>query len=134
MKNKLFVLFSLTIIILTLSACKEAGSLCSAGEIKYRSRENSFPALSNQDLNPQSIEIKGKTINFDHVVSGQLCNNQLKGTVYVGCDIELYEIDEKSLFLDGCEFSVDPGTIIYVAAHNNAAYFKGCVSCHASQE
>jgi hypothetical protein len=25
---------------------------------------------------------------------------------------------------------IKPDTVVYVAAHNNSAYYKGCISCH----
>lgn len=133
MKNN-FLLYISLFIILSLSACIDARSLCKPGEITYNSRSNPFPDLLNQDLSPQSKEIKNRTINFDHVISGQLCNNQLSGVIYVGCDLEIYEWESQSNFLDDCNFSVEDGTIIYVAAHKNRAYYRGCESCHMSQE
>ncbi len=133
MKNKTLIIFTLLAILL-LTACMDASSLCLPGEIQYKERSNPFPTLENKKLNPQPMEIKGKTMDFDYVVSGQLCNNHLEGTVYVGCDIEIYSWEESSTFLDGCDFIVNPGTIIYVASHNNTAYYKGCSSCHMTSE
>lgn len=133
MKNKLLLVFTLLFILL-LSACMDARSLCLPGEIQYQERSNPFPVLDEQNPNPKQLEVKGKMKDFDHVVSGQLCNNHLEGMVYVGCDIEIYEWEKTSNFLDGCDFSVEPNTIIYVASHNNTAYYKGCSSCHMSGE
>ena len=133
MKNKTLLIFTLLSILL-LSACMDARSLCVPGEIQYRERSNPFPALEDQTPTPQQVEIKGKMLNFDHVVSGQLCNNHLEGTVYVGCDIEIYGWENASNFLDQCDFTVAPNTIIYVASHNNTAYYKGCDSCHMSDQ
>lgn len=133
MKNTfLFIIALLSIFFL--SACMDARSLCVPGEIQYREGSNPFPALEDQTPTPQQVEIKGKMLNFDHVVSGQLCNNHLEGTVYVGCDIEIYEWEKASNFLDQCDFTVAPNTIIYVASHNNTAYYKGCDSCHMSDQ
>lgn len=133
MKNKTLIIITLLSIFL-LSACMDARSLCVPGEIQYRERSNPFPALEDQTPAPQQVEIKGKMLNFDHVVSGQLCNNHLEGIVYVGCEIEIYEWENASNFLDQCDFTVAPNTIIYVAAHNNTAYYKGCNSCHMSDQ
>lgn len=133
MKIKSLIIITLLSILL-LTACMDARSLCLPGEIQYRERSNPFPTLENQNLNPQQVEIKGKTMDFDHVVNGQLCNNHLEGIVYVGCDIEIYSWDESTRFLDECNFIVEPGTIIYVASHNNTAYYKGCSSCHMTSE
>lgn len=133
MKNKILLSFALFFIVL-LSACMDARSLCTPGMITYRERANPFPSITEKQLNPQQIEIKGKMKDFDHFVSGQLCNNHLAGIVYVGCDIEIYAWEDKSNFLDDCNFTVEPDAIIYVAAHNNTAYYKGCNSCHMSDE
>lgn len=133
MKNKTLIIITLLSIFL-LSACMDARSLCVPGEIQYRERSHPFPALEDQTPAPQQVEIKGKMLNFDHVVSGQLCNNHLEGIVYVGCEIEIYEWENASNFLDQCDFTVAPNTIIYVAAHNNTAYYKGCNSCHMSDQ
>jgi hypothetical protein len=133
MKNKPFLIFMLSSIFL-LSACMDARSLCTPGMITYRERTNPFPSNSEKQLNPQQVEIKRKMKDIDHFVSGQLCNNHLEGLVYVGCDIEIYAWKDKSNFLDDCNFTVEPDAIIYVAAHNNTAYYKGCNSCHMSDE
>lgn len=133
MKNKTLLIVTLMSIFL-LSACMDAHSLCIPGEIQHRERSNPFPKLEDQTPASQQVEIKGKMLNFDQVVSGQLCNNHLEGTVYVGCDIEIYEWENTSNFLDQCDFTVAPNTIIYVASHNNSAYYKGCESCHMSDQ
>jgi hypothetical protein len=133
MKNKPFLIFMLFSIVL-LSACMDARSLCTPGMITYRERTNPFPSTSEKQLNPQQVEIKRKMKDIDHFVSGQLCNNHLEELVYVGCDIEIYAWEDKSNFLDDCNFTVEPDAIIYVAAHNNTAYYKGCNSCHMSDE
>jgi hypothetical protein len=133
MKNKILLIFTLFFIV-QLSGCVDARSLCTPGMITYRERSNPFPSITENQLNPQQIEIKRKIKDFDHLVSGQLCNNHLEGLVYVGCDIEIYEWEDKSNFLDNCNFTVESNTIIYVAAHNNTAYYKGCNSCHMTDE
>jgi hypothetical protein len=128
------LLFLTFIFIILLSACMDASSLCTPGMITYRERDDPFPILTDVQLNPQQIEVKNKMIDFDQVVSGQLCNNHLEGKVYIGCDIEIYAWEEKSNFLEDCDFTFAPNTIIYVAAHNNTAYYKGCDSCHVSNK
>ena len=133
MKSKLILLLILLSMIL-LSGCMDARSLCSPGMIKYNDRTNPFPEIVKQTNNPQQVEIRGKPMDFDHVITGQLCNNDLKGKVYIGCDIEIYSWDTKSTFLDGCDFNVASGSTIYVAAHNNTPYYKGCDSCHMTRE
>ena len=133
MKAK-FLIFLITIFIAILCSCQRTSSFCSSGAISHRDPSDPFPIIFSDQKTPQTLEIKRKNINFDQVISGQLCNNNLAGTVYVGCDIEIYSWKEKSTFLDNCDFEVEPGTIIYVASHNNTAYYKGCDSCHTTQE
>jgi hypothetical protein len=133
MKQKI-IIFIITIFIAILSSCQRTSSFCNPGTISHRDSSDPFPLLLSEQKNPQTLEIKRRNINFDQVISGQLCNNKLAGTVYVGCDIEIYAWEEKSTFLDNCNFEVKPGTIIYVASHNNTAYYKGCDSCHTSRE
>ena len=133
MNNKILLIFTLIFLTL-LSACMDARSLCPPGMITYRERTDPFSKLTVTQPEPQQIEIKRKMVNFDQVVTGQLCNNHLEGMIYVGCNIEIYAWEGKSNFLDECNFIVEPDAIIYVAAHNNSAYFKGCDSCHMSEE
>jgi len=80
------------------------------------------------------VEVDGKSITFDQVIHGPLCNNDLSGKVYVACDLQIASWEEAPNFLDGCNFEVEEGTVIYVASHNNTPYYKGCVACHASSE
>lgn len=65
-----------------------------------------------------------------------LCNDVWSGTVYVGCDARVAQaaLDEESnpLFLKGCDLDIAPNTVVYVAAHNDAPYYKGC-SCHTGE-
>lgn len=128
--KRIFILLLFFIIVIFLSACEGSGSLCEPGEITYRDRSDPFPDEVSVFTNPQKIEIKGKIKNMDQVISGPLCNNHLSGNIYIGCDIEVYTWEDKPKFLDQCNFTVDPGTIIYVASHNNTAFYKGCDACH----
>jgi len=86
---------------------------------------------------PVTLEIKGKMIEVDKVVDYPICNDDWSGVVYVTCDAEVAEAaldaDENPLFFEGCELNIEPDTIVYVAAHNDAAYYKGC-SCHTGEE
>ena len=69
-------------------------------------------------------------IEFDRVIHGPLCNDTWEGVVYVGCDVQVAKWEGKPKFLEGCSLKIDPGAVIYVAAHNNAPYYKGCDECH----
>ena len=77
----------------------------------------------------ESIKIKGRTIMVDKVVEGFLCNDTWSGIVYVTENIQVNSWTETPLFLTGCNLVIAPGTVVYVAHHNDTAYYNGC-SCH----
>ena len=79
------------------------------------------------------VKIKGRDVFVDKVVQGPLCNDKWNGTIYVGCDVQVAEWIENPTFLDGCELSIEEGTVVYVADHNNEAFYKGC-TCHYSEQ
>jgi hypothetical protein len=81
---------------------------------------------------PVSMEIGGRTISVDKVVEGPLCNDTWSGTVYVSCNVQVYQWEEQPTFLKNCNLSIAPGTVVYVAYHNNTAYYNGC-SCHTGE-
>jgi hypothetical protein len=81
---------------------------------------------------PVPMEIGGKTVTIDKVVEGPLCNDTWSGTVYVTCNVQVYQWEEQPTFLKNCNLTIEPGTIVYVAYHNDAAYYKGC-SCHTGE-
>jgi hypothetical protein len=66
-----------------------------------------------------------------------LCNDDWSGIVYVSCDAQVAEAksdaQDNPLFFEGCNLNIEPNTVVYVAAHNDAAYYKGC-SCHTGEE
>ncbi len=70
----------------------------------------------------------------DKVVDYPLCNDNWSGTVYVSCDAQVAEWDpeEGSRFFKGCNLTIDPDAVIYVAAHNDTPLYKGC-SCHTGE-
>ena len=82
---------------------------------------------------PVEVEIQGKLVAVNKVVDYPLCNDDWSGVVYVSCEAQVTEAvldaNENPLFLKGCELNIAPHTVVYVAAHNDAAYYKGC-SCH----
>jgi hypothetical protein len=125
----------LCLVCLLLAACQaEISPTCEAGNLTYQSRETPFPVLASTPATSEiiSMEINGKIIQFDQVIHGPLCNQNLSGTIYVACDVQIYKWEETQNFLDDCDFKVADGTVIYVAAHNNTAYFNGCAACHVS--
>ena len=126
---------SITALALGLTAC--AGKpACPAGSISYLPDASAFPAAGPFDGSPPPVEMKigGQTIQVGRVVHGPFCNLTLSGTVYVACDLQIPAWDQEAAptFLEECDFNVEPGTVIYVAAHNDAAYYQGC-SCHTSK-
>ncbi len=78
------------------------------------------------------MKIGGKEVQIDKVVEGPLCNDTWSGTVYVTCNVQVYPWAETPTFLQNCNLNVEPGTVVYVAYHNDTAYYKGC-SCHTGQ-
>jgi hypothetical protein len=79
-----------------------------------------------------TVDVGGKQLSVDRVVSGPLCNDDWHGTVYVSCDVQVAEWHDSPTFLKDCQLNVKPGTVVYVAAHNNTAYYQGC-SCHTAE-
>jgi len=119
---------------LLLSSCGEK-QVCpwSADENQYLSQEDldTFKA-PDADASASEVSIGGKLIDVDKVVSGPLCTDRWQGTVYVACDVQVMKWEENPLFLKDCDLSIAPGTVVYVAAHNDAAYYNGC-SCHTGE-
>lgn len=115
-----------------LSACQPEDPACPAESIKYLSNPPSLQSPIQDDSPiqaPEIIAIKDQEIKVDQVVKGILCDGSWKGTVYVPCEVQIYEWEEDPTFLENCDLTIDPGTIVYVAAHNNEPYYQGC-SCH----
>ena len=77
----------------------------------------------------RSVMIGRHEKQVDKVVEGPLCNDQWSGTVYVTCDVQVYPWVEDPIFLKECQLDIEPQTVVYVAYHNNTAYYNGC-SCH----
>lgn len=134
----LFILF--TLFVFLLSACEREKTVCPPDE------ETPQPALQLADLiestaplsasSPVQVKIGGKQMEVDKLVDYPLCNDEWSGTVYVGCEAQVAEAeldaDANPLFLKGCNLEIAPNTVVYVAAHNDAAYYKGC-SCHTGE-
>jgi len=94
---------------------------------------NALPtATPGPSPTPVVMRVGNKDIRFDKVVEGPLCNDTWSGTVYVTCNVLVYPWEKQPTFLDGCNLKIEPGTVVYVASHNNAAYYNGC-SCHTGQ-
>ena len=78
---------------------------------------------------PSMVEIEGRTISVDKVVQGMLCDDEWRGTIYVTEDIQVNPWVDEPTFLRECSLVVDPGTIVYVAAHPAEVFYRGC-TCH----
>ena len=92
------------------------------------------PALSTS---PVEVEIGGRMMKVDKLVNYPVCNDDWSGTVYMDCDAQVAHVkvdeDGNLRFFEGCDLNIESGTVIYVAAHNDAAYYKGC-SCHTGED
>jgi hypothetical protein len=134
--RKLLNLSFLISILLLLTACKEKpASACPprTDEEHYLSSLDIQKLAPVNNPSPNEVEINGRMTTVDQVVSGPLCNGYWSGTVYVACDVQVARWEEKPLFLKDCNLSIEPDTVVYVAYHNDAAYYKGC-SCHVNEE
>jgi len=123
-------------LVLFVSACQSAARICptptSAPE-RLEIPPQALPtATPGPSPTPMLLKLGGKDILVNKVVEGPLCNDTWSGTVYVTCNIQVYPWTKQPTFLDGCSLTIEPGTVVYVASHNNAAYYNGC-SCHYSK-
>jgi hypothetical protein len=108
-----------------LAAC---GSSCPPEIVTYLD-----PPYAPEDsgILPQStvMEIKGKEILFDEIITGPVCNDTWRGTIYVTCEIQIPSWEKDPFFFQDCELEIEDDAVVYVEAHRNKAYDKGC-SCH----
>jgi hypothetical protein len=127
----LFILLLLMLI----AACQPAEPACPADSIAYLTDISSSQNVTSHGIpkiETQLVEIKGRDIEVDRVIRGTLCNDSWSGTVYVPCEIQILEWEENPNFLENCELKIEPGTVVYVAAHNDEPYYQGC-SCHTGE-
>ena len=140
MKSAHFIILGLIFILL--AACQRNNNVCPTQE------GISKPALQLSDLiamtpvpkassEPIEVMIGGKTVLVDKLVDYPICNDDWSGIVYVSCDAQVAEAgldaNANPLFFEGCKLKIAPNTVVYVAAHHDAAYYKGC-SCHTGEE
>jgi len=133
MRIKLGV-FSLLLVLLS-AACQPVAPACHPESITYLAASNASYSPNDQDDQPtavQLIEINGREMLVDQVVRGTLCTGSWSGTIYVPCQIQIYAWEENPDFLENCALSIEPGTVVYVAAHNDEPYYQGC-SCHTGE-
>lgn len=128
--------FAAIILLFLLSACQSGPSVCppaTGTPARLTVSPQALPtATAGPSPMPVVMKIGGKDILVNKVVSGPLCNDTWSGTVYVTCDIQVYPWAKQPTFLDGCNLNIAPGTVVYVASHNDTAYYNGC-SCHYSK-
>lgn len=129
----------LILLSLLLTACSRTNTVCLLDEdtpqptLQLATVIEMTPPPSS---GPSQVEIRGKLMDVDKLVDYPLCNDNWSGTVYVSCDAQVAEAEldaeANPLFLKGCNLNIEPNTVVYVAAHNDAAYYKGC-SCHTGE-
>jgi hypothetical protein len=132
---KTYIAPFLVLVALFSAACERKAIVCPEGSITYLPNIQALPKLSSADNPaPVEVEVKGKKMKFDRLVEGPLCNINLSGKVYVACNVQLQEWDKEGnpTFFKNCDFSVEPGSVIYVGPHNNAVFKKGC-ACHTGE-
>jgi hypothetical protein len=125
-------LLLLPMLLFTLAACKSQVSQCEypQGTPLPLTTPPALLATPTPGAGPVEMQINGATVWVDKVVEGPLCNDMWSGTVYVSCNVQVYPWQEQPLFLKDCDLEIAPNTIVYVAYHNDAAYYNGC-SCHS---
>ena len=132
---KYFPTLSIFFLTFLISACQPVAPACPSESISYLSSSTSLQSpASNGSSEPAAevIEINGQEMLVDRVVKGTLCNDSWEGKIYVACEIQIYEWEVDPIFLQNCDLTIEPGTVVYVAAHNDAPYYKGC-SCHKGE-
>jgi hypothetical protein len=126
MQKTIIILFLICLVLL-LSACKAE---CPPERISYASDLSLFPPKTQIEETASTwTEIKGKEIQVDRIVTGPVCNDTLSGVVYMTCDIQIPAWEKDPFFWQDCDFRIEEGTNVYVEAHNDKQYDKGC-SCH----
>jgi len=126
--------FAVALLVL-LSACQ--ADVCPPDSVGHvaDAAQFSLPGSDEPVPTPALVEIAGKMTEVDRVIHGPICNDTWRGTIYVACDVQVAQWTEEQgpFFLDGCDLTIEANTIVYVAAHNDTAYFKGCSVCHTSE-
>ncbi|NLE75671.1 MAG: hypothetical protein GX605_02815 [Chloroflexi bacterium] len=119
----------ISIALLFLAGCQPSAPACPpAAHLNAPPTELATPTPA---AGPVSVAIGRRSVLVDKVVSGPLCHDAWSGAIYVTCDVQVLPWEGRPTFLDGCALHIEPGTAVYVAHHNNAAYYNGC-SCHTS--
>lgn len=110
-----------------LSAC---GASCPPERISYAGDSSDFPPAGDLvEFQPSKLELKGRQVEVDRVITGPVCNEHWSGTIYVTCDIQIPAWERDPFFFQDCDLEVAEGSLVYVEAHNDRVYDEGC-SCH----
>ncbi len=131
MRQKILLIALLGSLLGLLAGCQDATPICPASTATpvYLAISPGLLPTPTPGSGPRSVMIGTQLLKVDKVVSGPLCNDTWSGVVYVGCDVQVYPWSEQPLFLKDCQLNIDPRAVVYVAYHNNTAYYQGC-SCH----
>jgi len=130
------ILFTIPVVItlVLLSACGSRPSACpepTGGPHYLALPPEALPTPAPAGT-PVPMRIGGKSVSVDKVVEGPLCNDDWRGTIYVTCNVQVYPWQDSPTFLKDCNLSIAPGSVVYVADHNDTAYYNGC-SCHTGK-
>lgn len=137
-KNRCFHFLMIILFLLFLSGCERNQTVCPPVDGTHQVTLQLADLIQSLPPTPVSsgpiqTVIQGREMEVDKLVDYPLCNDDWSGTVYVSCDVKVAEAeldaDSNPLFLKGCNLNIAPNTVVYVAAHNDAPYYKGC-SCH----
>lgn len=136
---KTLAMLALVMLLLLASAC-QAAQVCPEGSVTYVDdlallRTPTLPASTDPKPEPSLVKIAGKETAVDRVITGPVCDDVWSGKIYVGCNLRLaqWKNGSKPDFFKNCDLKIEPDTVVYVAAHNDAAYYNGC-SCHTGGE
>jgi len=133
--TKLIVLSVIFALLTLLTACQRNNTVCPPESEAAKPTLHLADLLiitlePGQNLTDVEVQIGQKMVLVDKLISGPVCNDDWSGTVYVGCDALVAEAeldaDANPLFFDGCNLNIETNTVVYVAAHNNEAFYKGC--------
>ena len=132
MKYCIAVLLSMTLLLL--ASCQKATPVCPpvTGTPHYLTPSPDELATPTPVMGPTQVVVGRKVMLVDKVVEGALCNDTWSGTIYVACNVQVYAWEESPTFLKHCNLDIKPGSVVYVAYHNNTAYYNGC-SCHVAE-
>lgn len=129
MKLRLFLI--IIVMFIFVAGCQASTPVCQppTGTPIYLHTSPSELATPTPAIGSYDVLVGSTNLKVDKIVEGPLCNDTWRGTVYVKCDVQVYPWTEEPVFLKDCQLNIEPHTVVYVAYHNNTAYYNGC-SCH----